>query len=286
MKRISKRGFTLIEILVVIGIIAVLIGILLPALRRARDAASSTACLNNLRQIGITFHIYANATKGWFPSGGPNRDFRLRPKGTVLTWPERLVLQGAARQSLPQGVTWSDGVGAKNYPIARNGMFLCPGWGEGSFEGGEIRADSRGYGMNPYVSPDFFVAPYWAGFIKLHKLPKNLVVLVDGYGRLYSLLNTSYVRTNGPPFKNSQGTLVNTETMEQKQYGIYLRHKKGANYLFTDMHAEWSDAHHKFGYATPGNPWNPARPPDYESNKFADYQKKNFIPIREITAGD
>jgi len=280
MKHFRKSGFTLIELLVVIGIIAILIGLLLPALRRARDAATSTACLNNLRQIGITFHLYANHSKGWFPSGGPNRDFRLRSKGMVLTWPERLVLQGAARQSLPYGVTWSDSEGARNYPIARNGMFLCPGWGEGSFEGGEIRADSRGYGMNPYVSPDFFVNPYWAAFIKLHKLPKNKVVLVDGYGRLYSLLDASYVRTNGRPFKNSQGVLVNNFPTPF-EYGIYLRHKKAANYLFTDMHAEWSDAHHKMGYATPGNPWNLSA-----DNNFTEYQKKYFTPVREITAGD
>ena len=282
MKRCRKAGFTLIEILVVIGIIAVLIGILLPTLRRARDAASSTACLNNLRQIGITFHIYANTSNGWFPSGGPNRDFRLRSKGMVLTWPERLVLQGAARQSLPKGVTWSDGEGSRNYPIARNGMFLCPGWGEGSFEGGDIRVDSRGYGMNPYVSPDFFVGPYWAGFIKLHRMPRDKIVLVDGYGRLYSLLDASYVKTNGRPFKNSAGTLVNVNS-SPFEYGIYMRHKKAANYLFTDMHAEWSDAHHKMGYSTPGNPWNLAPPPDYN---FTLYQKKFFTPVREITAGD
>src|SRR5688572_15279506 len=103
--RRRRAAFTLIELLVVIGIIALLIGFLLPALRRAREAATATACLSNLRQIGITFHLYANETKGWFPSGGPNRDFRLRSKGMVLTWPERLVLQGSARQSLPQGYT-------------------------------------------------------------------------------------------------------------------------------------------------------------------------------------
>src|SRR5687768_14042031 len=119
MRRFGKAGFTLIELLVVIGIIAILIGLLLPALRRARDAATSTACLNNLRQIGITFHIYVNNSKGWFPSGGPNRDFRLRSNGMVLTWPERLVLGGAARQSLPEGYTWNDGHGSRNYPIAR-----------------------------------------------------------------------------------------------------------------------------------------------------------------------
>src|SRR5262245_31501212 len=62
-----KKGFTLVELLVVIGIIAVLIGILLPALNKARKAANTTVCLSNLRQMGTAWSIYLSDSKGRLP---------------------------------------------------------------------------------------------------------------------------------------------------------------------------------------------------------------------------
>lgn len=68
-KRMTPKGFTLVELLVVIGIIALLISMLLPALNKARRAASTVACAANLRSILQGMHIYASQNNNYFPGG-------------------------------------------------------------------------------------------------------------------------------------------------------------------------------------------------------------------------
>ena len=68
-RRRSAGAFTLVELLVVIGIIAVLIGVLLPALNKARQSANNLKCMANLRTIGQAINIYATFNKGSLPFG-------------------------------------------------------------------------------------------------------------------------------------------------------------------------------------------------------------------------
>jgi len=111
----SRDGFTLIEVLVVICIIAVLVGLLLPAVQAAREAARRAQCANNLHQISLALHSY-EATENCLPPAGPV-SFLV----SILPFAEQTPLYNSLNLSQGQ-------YSASNKTVARThiSMFLCP----------------------------------------------------------------------------------------------------------------------------------------------------------------
>ena len=95
----SARGFTLIELLVVISIVAVLLGITLPALRSARASAHRAACLANLKSVGVGMQIYLNQHDQLLPRALPLDDNAFNPASTGPSPDSILDVLGGAVES-------------------------------------------------------------------------------------------------------------------------------------------------------------------------------------------
>ncbi len=208
----KRKAFTLVELLVVIGIIALLISILLPALNKARQSAVAAACLSNQRQVFLSFRMYcdqslkANQWTGallWDAAtnnsntGSPVEIYGGAPSSS---WLQRLV---AARI-------------VQNYKSLR-----CPGWGEFARTTNPTYENDEqiGYGMRRSFNYTYYDGKgvRWLNSFKVRGPSSSWPLATDTIraGNTYQLL-----------YANSSSGLT------------HLRHNNMANFVYADGHAE------------------------------------------------
>jgi prepilin-type N-terminal cleavage/methylation domain-containing protein/prepilin-type processing-associated H-X9-DG protein len=144
----KARAFTLVELLVVIGIIALLIAILLPALGKARRQSNAVKCMSNLRQIGLAFQSYALEFKGYWPVAVHEKGGTRIPIDEERRWPDLV----APFVSSSQKFTYDN-----MEEIRLNSVIWgCPEWTKTLESSGSFADKVRvGYGMQYY--PTYFV---------------------------------------------------------------------------------------------------------------------------------
>jgi prepilin-type processing-associated H-X9-DG protein/prepilin-type N-terminal cleavage/methylation domain-containing protein len=202
MRRIRGKGFTLVELLIVIGIITVLIAMLLPALGKARGAAQTTQCASNMRQIGQFFAIYANQYSGYIIPGSTG-------------YP---AVNGQAQ---PTG--WDDFVGQMwnpNWVIGKpiySGIFFCP-------SNVVAEANPGSYGIGVYADS------YDVGGALTGNMPTTPPMKIVRIPDTTDTIEVFECNTTGGDYASSFDGSGN--------HYCYNWHGQAANYLFVDGHVD------------------------------------------------
>ncbi|MCG3177976.1 MAG: hypothetical protein BIFFINMI_00299 [Phycisphaerae bacterium] len=249
----DRRGFTLIELMVVIGIIALLIGILMPSLGAAREVARSAKCASNLRQLGLAAAMYLKDNNGQFPPfrldknangsvavAGVGNGLKIRPRWFALLGPyTESVFNPPSptddRQNVaspvytcPSVPAWTD---ERNYPYGYNYQFL----GNSRVRGGGGTINFPVNEMNVPAPERTVFAGDCMGTAAAFPADQRLAYQAKG-SEPRALGNHSY--SLDPPHLPASNYVSSTPDVNGRRTAPDPRHQGNANVLFCDGHVQ------------------------------------------------
>jgi prepilin-type N-terminal cleavage/methylation domain-containing protein/prepilin-type processing-associated H-X9-DG protein len=243
----GRRAFTLVELLVVIGIIAVLIGILLPALGRARAQANTVKCASNIRQIMTGFHFYANENKGLLP---------MQRVPGQYDW-SRGILAALIGEKNMNGAQAKNG----NYDYFRCPLDDMPRSPDPAYDGNQVRS----YAINTFGSLASYFNPKYAypwcpqgttllstdfatsGTItfptphKLSKIPNRIIIVGEEWDQLNIAKSQMFVGQT--TFTYLEGHFAGWDSGKKSNKPVHRTgNREGGNYGYSDGHVEFHTA--------------------------------------------